>query len=287
MTNKPIWSIARYCALLVIGNAMFALGFNLFLVPNSLNVGGLSGIAMILQRLLGRGGIGLYTAVMNVPLFVIGYKRLGRGFFFGSLVGGVQLAALDLLAGLLRRRSETMLGVIFGGVLTGAGLGLVFLPGATTGGTDILARLLKRHLREVKMGYVTLAIDTVVLILTGLVFRDISKTLYSAVTLFICSRVLDAVLYGLDYSSVALIISDRYEDVYRAIDKQLDRGVTFLEGRGGYTGAPKTVLMTAVKSRQISELKQLVQCIDPNAFMIVQPAHQVLGEGFKRYSDDI
>ena len=98
---------------------------------------------------------------------------------------------------------------------------------------------------------------------------------------------LDAVLYGLDYSSVALIISDRYEDVYRAIDKQLDRGVTFLEGRGGYTGAPKTVLMTAVKSRQISELKQLVQCIDPNAFMIVQPAHQVLGEGFKRYNDDI
>ena len=247
-----------------------------------------SGIAMILQRVLGKGGIGLYTAVMNVPLFVIGYRRLGRGFFFGSLLGmACNSLLIDLLAGLPAPQVETMLGVIFGGVLTGAGLGLVFLPGATTGGTDILARLLKRHLREVKMGYVTLAIDTVVLILTGLVFRDISKTLYSAVTLFICSRVLDAVLYGLDYSSVALIISDRYEDVYRAIDKQLDRGVTFLEGRGGYTGAPKTVLMTAVKSRQISELKQLVQCIDPNAFMIVQPAHQVLGEGFKRYSDDI
>ena len=160
MTNKPIWSIARYCALLVIGNAMFALGFNLFLVPNSLNVGGLSGIAMILQRLLGRGGIGLYTAVMNVPLFVIGYKQLGRGFFFGSLIGmACNSLFIDLLAGLPAPQVETMLGVIFGGVLTGAGLGLVFLPGATTGGTDILARLLKRHLREVKMGYVTLAID--------------------------------------------------------------------------------------------------------------------------------
>ena len=229
MTKKPAWSILRYCALLVIGNAMFALGFNLFLVPNSLNVGGLSGIAMILQRVLGRGGIGLYTAVMNVPLFVIGYRRLGRGFFFGSLLGmACNSLLIDLLAGLPAPQVETMLGVIFGGVLTGAGLGLVFLPGATTGGTDILARLLKRHFREVKMGYVTLAID-----------------------------------------------------------KQLDRGVTFLEGRGGYTGAPKTVLMTAVKSRQISELKRLVQCIDPNAFMIVQPAHQVLGEGFKRYNDDI
>ena len=243
---------------------------------------------MILQRVLGKGGIGLYTAVMNVPLFVIGYKRLGRGFFFGSLLGmACNSLLIDLLAGLPAPQVETMLGVIFGGVLTGAGLGLVFLPGATTGGTDILARLLKRHLREVKMGYVTLSIDTCVLILTGLVFRDISKTLYSAITLFICSRVLDAVLYGLDYSSVALIISERYEDVYHAIDTQLDRGVTFLEGRGGYTGAPKTVLMTAVKSRQISELKRLVQCIDPNAFMIVQPAHQVLGEGFKRYNDDI
>ena len=194
MTKKPAWSILRYCALLVIGNAMFALGFNLFLVPNSLNVGGLSGIAMILQRVLGKGGIGLYTAVMNVPLFVIGYRRLGRGFFFGSLLGmACNSLLIDLLAGLPAPQVETMLGVIFGGVLTGAGLGLVFLPGATTGGTDILARLLKRHFREVKMGYVTLSIDTCVLILTGLVFRDISKTLYSAITLFICSRVLDAV----------------------------------------------------------------------------------------------
>ena len=201
MTKKPVWNILRYFALLVVGNALFSLGFNLFLVPNSLNVGGLSGIAMILQRVLGKGGIGFYSAVMNVPLFVIGYKQLGRGFFFGSLIGmACNALFIDLLAGIPAPQVETMLGVIFGGVLTGAGIGLVFLPGATTGGTDILARLLKRHLREIKMGYVTLTIDTCVLILTGLVFRDISKTLYSAITLFICSRVLDAVLYGLDYS---------------------------------------------------------------------------------------
>ena len=107
MTNKPIWSIARYCALLVIGNAMFALGFNLFLVPNSLNVGGLSGIAMILQRLLGRGGIGLYTAVMNVPLFVIGYKRLGRGFSSGRFSAWrATRCSLTCLPGFLRRRSR-------------------------------------------------------------------------------------------------------------------------------------------------------------------------------------
>ena len=288
MTNKPIWSIARYCALLVIGNAMFALGFNLFLVPNSLNVGGLSGIAMIVQFLLGKGGIGLYTALMNIPLFLLGYKYIGKSFFWGSLVGMLLNSAfIDLLVNIPIPQTEPLLGAIFGGVLTGAGLGVVFLTGASTGGTDILARLLKRKFHVEKLGAVTLCLDCFVLTLTGIVFGDIAKALYSAITLFISAKVLDAVLYGLDYSSVALIISDRYEDVCRAIDKQLDRGVTFLEGRGGYTGAPKTVLMTAVKSRQISELKQLVQCIDPNAFMIVQPAHQVLGEGFKRYSDDI
>ena len=218
---------------------------------------------------------------MNVPLFVIGYKRLGRGFFFGSLLGmACNSLLIDLLAGLPAPQVETMLGVIFGGVLTGAGLGLVFLPGATTGGTDILARLLKRHLREVKMGYVTLAIDTVVLILTGLVFRDISKTLYSAVTLFICSRVLDAVLYGLDYSSVALIISDRYEDVYRAIDKQLDRGVTIFHGEGGYTRDPSEVLLSVVSNRELPKLEKLVHSIDPECFLIVSRVTEVSGRGF-------
>ena len=285
MKQKPLWSIFRYCGLILFGNILFGLGFNLFLVPHSLNVGGLSGIAMIVQFLLGKGGIGLYTALMNIPLFLLGYKYIGKSFFWGSLVGMLLNSAfIDLLVNIPIPQTEPLLGAIFGGVLTGAGLGVVFLTGASTGGTDILARLLKRKFHVEKLGAVTLCLDCFVLTLTGIVFGDIAKALYSAITLFISAKVLDAVLYGLD---VALIISDRYEDVYRAIDKQLDRGVTFLEGRGGYTGAPKTVLMTAVKSRQISELKQLVQCIDPNAFMIVQPAHQVLGEGFKRYSDDI
>ena len=288
MTKKPAWSILRYCALLVIGNAMFALGFNLFLVPNSLNVGGLSGIAMILQRVLGRGGIGLYTAVMNVPLFVIGYKRLGRGFFFGSLLGmACNSLLIDLLAGLPAPQVETMLGVIFGGVLTGAGLGLVFLPGATTGGTDILARLLKRHFREVKMGYVTLAIDTCVLILTGLVFRDISKTLYSALPLAASSFVMDQLLYGLDHSTVALIISEQYQAVSKQIADRLDRGATVLEGSGSYTGSPRPVLMSAVRQKELPEIKAIVREIDPEAFVILLPAHQVLGEGFRGTGEEL
>ena len=147
MTKKPAWSILRYCALLVDRKRDCSRWASTSFWCRFLNVGGLSGIAMILQRVLGRGGIGLYTAVMNVPLFVIGYRRLGRGFFFGSLLGmACNSLLIDLLAGLPAPQVETMLGVIFGGVLTGSGtLRLAFLPGATTGGTDILARLLKRH----------------------------------------------------------------------------------------------------------------------------------------------
>ena len=143
MTNKPIWNMLRYCGLILFGNIFFALGFDLFLVPNSLNVGGLSGIAMILQRIIGRGGIGLYTAVMNVPLFLIGYRQLGKSFFFGSLAGMILNSLfIDLFAALPAPQVEPMLGVIFGAALTGAGLGMVFLSGATTGGSVFLARLL-------------------------------------------------------------------------------------------------------------------------------------------------
>lgn len=288
MKAKPFWSIARYLGLMVIGNALFALGFDLFLVPHALNIGGLSGIAMLIQYLLGSGGIGLYSALLNIPLFILGYRYIGKSFFWGSLLGMLlNSLCIDLFALLPPIEAEPMLCVLFGGALAGAGLGLVFLTGASTGGTDILARLLKRKFHVEKLGVMTLATDVVVMTLTGLVFGDITKTLYSAITLFLSAKVLDAVLYGMDNSCVAFIITEQYEQVYLAIDRQLDRGATFLDGHGGYTKAPKNVLMTAIKSRQVSELKLLVQCIDPEAFMIVQPAHQVLGEGFKRYGDDI
>ena len=288
MKQKPLWSILRYCGLILSGNILFGLGFNWFLVPHSLNVGGLSGIAMIVQFLIGKGGIGLYTALMNIPLFLLGYKYIGKSFFWGSLAGMLLNSLfIDLLAALPVPQTEPLLGAIFGGVLTGAGLGVVFLTGASTGGTDILARLLKRKFHVEKLGAVTLCLDIIVLTLTGIVFGDITKALYSAITLFLSAKVLDTVLYGMDNSCVAFIITEKHDEVYLAIDKQLDRGTTFLNGCGGYTRAPRMVLMTAVRSRQVSELKQLVQMIDPDAFMIVQPAHQVLGEGFKRYSDEI
>lgn len=286
--RSPALQLLRDYALIALGCLIFALGFDLFMEPHSVNVGGVSGVAMLLVEVTGIGSVGVFTAILNVPLFLMGYKVLGKRFFFGSLFGMLASSLfLDVCSSIPAPQTETLLGALFGGVMSGIGLGLVFMGHASTGGSDIVVRLLKRKFRDLKIGRLMLMVDLVVVTLTGIVFRDISKALYSVVILYVSTEVMDAILYGLDYSTVALIITERYDEVYAAIGNQLDRGATFLDGRGGYTGTPKTVIMTAVSRRQVSDLKQLVQSIDPNAFMILQEAHQVLGEGFKRYSDEL
>ena len=286
--RSPLLQLLRDYALITLGCEIFALGFDLFMEPHSINVGGVSGLAMLIVEITGIGTVGLFTALLNVPLFLAGFKVLGRRFFFGSLFGMLASSLfLDLFSFVSAPETETLLGALFGGAMSGVGIGLVFMGHASTGGTDVIARLLKRKFRELKMGRLMLMVDLVVVTLTGIVFKDLSKALYSVVILFISSEVMDAILYGLDYSTVALIITERADTVYAAIDRQIHRGVTFLNGRGGYTGAPKTVVMTAVSRNQVSELKQIVQAADPAAFMILQEAHQVLGEGFKDYADDM
>lgn len=294
MNKKPLSqrsaaaNLLRDYLFIAVGCALFAIGFDLFLEPHSINIGGMSGLAMILVSISGWGSVGIVTALLNIPLFLTGYKILGKRFFFGSLFGMLLSSLfLDLFRFLPIPQTETLLSAIFGGVMSGAGLGLVFMAHASTGGSDIIARLLKKRLPDLKMGKLMLLVDLVVVTLTGVVFHDLTRTLYSTIVLYVSSEVIDALIYGFDYSSVALIITERHQDVYQAIDEQLQHGVTFLDGHGAYTGASKTVIMTAVRRRQVTELKQIVERIDPNAFMILQDAHQVLGHGFKKYSDEM
>ncbi len=274
--------------LIVLGSATFALGFDLFLEPNLINIGGMTGAAMLIRSVLGFGSVGIITAILNVPLFLLGFRYLGRRFFLGSVCGMLMVSVfLEMFSVIPVPQTEILLGVLYGGVLTGAGLGLVFLSGASTGGMDIVASLLRRKFRELPLGKLMLMLDVLVVALTGVVYHDVSKALYSAVTLYVSSMVLDAVLYGLDYSTVALIISSNYREIADAIDRELERGVTMLDGRGGYTGVERTVLLVAVRKRQSAQLKQLCQRIDPDAFVILQQAHQVLGNGFGRYTDSL
>lgn len=285
--KKRIWKEILWAGTTAIGSALFALGFAMFLIPNDINTGGISGLAMILRELLGFGSIGTLTLLMNIPLFLIGGLKIGKRFFAGSLIGMVVSSVLmDLFALIPFATPEPLIGGLYGGVLCGAGLGLVFMAGASTGGSDILVRLLKKKYRNLPIGSISMMFDAMVVLLTGLVFRDISKALYSGVVVFVCGQVIDAVVYRFDYSRVALIISKEHEKIAKAISDQLDRGATYLHGSGSYTHQNIEVVLAVVRKGQLAELKELVMDIDENAFVIVQEAHQVLGDGFAHYSPD-
>ena len=276
-----------WCLKIVLGSALFALGFDLFLLPNDLNAGGISGLAMIFVELAGFGSVGTLSILINLPLFILGGLKIGRKFFFGSLLGMVLSSALiDLFVVIPFPAVEPLMGALYGSVLCGFGLGVVFISGTSTGGSDILVRLLKLKYRNVPIGQISLCFDALVVTLTGLVFHDVTKALYTGIAVFVCSQVIDAVVYRFDYSKVALIISSQYEQIAYEIGTKLDRGATFLNGEGSYSHTPTKVVLAAVKKQQVTELKELVTAIDPNAFIIVQEAHQVLGDGFSRYSKD-
>jgi len=195
-------------------------------------------------------------------------------------------AFIDLFAQLPTLNVDPLIAALYGGAICGLAIGIVFSSGYSTGGSDIIVRLLKLKWRHVPIGTINMCFDLCVAVLTGLVFQDISRTLYSGVAIFVAGQVVDAVVYRFDYSKVVLVISKEYDSVAYAINTRLDRGATFLHGEGTYSGNDTKVVLTAVKKQQIAELKELVVTIDPDAFIIVQEAHQVLGDGFARYSKD-
>ena len=272
---------------ITVGCALFGLGFDLFLLPSGLNAGGISGLSMALVHLFGFGSVGLFTAIINLPLFAFGGLRIGKRFFWGSLAGMIFVSSfIDLFALLPVPNTEPLIGALYGGGLCGVGAGVVFSTGASTGGSDIIVRLLKRKWQNVPIGTIMIFFDMCVAVLTGVVFKDVSRTLYSGVAIVVVGQVIDAVVYRFDYSRVVLIITQHCEAVVKVIAENLDRGATYLHGEGTFTHRQTKVVLTAVKRRQVAELKRLVVETDPNAFIIVQEAHQVLGDGFSRYSKD-
>lgn len=282
---RELWQKYGWIVTTIVGSTIYALGFSLFLQPNDLSPGGISGLSLIVVELLGFGSVGTLSILINLPLFVMGGLKIGKRFFLGSLLGMLLSSVLiDLFATLGFPTTEALLGVLYGGVVCGFGLGLVFVCGTSTGGSDILVRLLKLKYRNVPIGEISICFDALVVLLAGVVFQDVNKALYTGITAFICGKVVDAVVYRFDYSKVALIISPQYEAIAEAIGKKLDRGATYLHGEGSYSHRSTKVVLAAVKKQQVTELKELVMEIDPNAFVIVQEAHQVLGDGFSQYS---
>ena len=270
---------------IAIGCAIFAVGFNLFLSPSGMSAGGITGLCRVLVELIGFGSVGLFNAIINIPLFAIGGIKIGKKFFLDSLIGMLCVSLfIDLFTFRPDLQINTVLSALYGGVICGFGLGIVFSAGGSTGGSDIIVRLLKLKYQFVPIGVINTIFDAFVAVLTGIVFKNVEICLYTGLCIFVSGRVVDAVVYKFDYSKVAIIISKQYETVARRIGDDLHRGSTFLNGQGVYTGKDTKVILTAVKKQQIAELKELVVEVDPDAFIIVQEAHQVLGDGFARYS---
>ena len=289
---KNFWSKFGWIVTTILGSFIFGAGYAIFLGPNDLNAGGISGLAAIIVQLINPNGtiplvsVGTLTILINLPLFAIGGVKIGKRFFFGSLLGlAVSSLAIDYLPiGLVL--GNPLLAALYGAVVTGFGLGLVFMSGTSTGGSDIVVRLVKLKARNTNIGVIAMAFDVFVVFLTGLVFKNVENALYTGIAAFMCSKVIDMVVYGFDNTKTALIITKEYEKVAQAINHKLRRGATFLYSQGTYSLNEGKVVLVAVYPRQVAELKELVMHIDPRAFIIVQDAHQVLGENFATYSKD-
>lgn len=284
MKSKAKQLILSYLVITV-ASAIYALGFDWCYAPNQIGFGGITGLAQVINAAVPVLSIGVLVIILNVPLFFLGWRLLGGHLLLSSLYAMfISSVFVDLMAAFITfKPMDPMLAAIFGGILVGLSLGLIFLQGATTGGTDLAARLLKLRLSWLPMGKLLMGVDLVVIAAAAVAFGNLSSALYGVVSLYISTVVMDMVLYGMDSAKVAYIISQRPEDISKGIFREMDRGVTILHGEGAYSGEEKRVLMCAFKQRQIVPLKHLVKEIDPTAFLIVCDAHEVLGDGFRSY----
>ncbi|NLW07672.1 MAG: YitT family protein [Clostridia bacterium] len=266
------------------GSLITALGLVLFLVPNKIAAGGLSGLATVIHHLFG-WPVGLLILVLNIPLFLAGLKVLGWNFGVKTLYGTIVLSLLtDAFALVLQApTANPLLAAIYGGLMSGVGLGIVFRCGGSTGGTD-LAALLFRHFLHISAGMGLVIVDALVIALAALTF-NIELALYALLGLFLTSRAIDAVQEGGGYAKAALIISDHSAAIASAVLKQLGRGATGIAARGLYTHQQREILLVVVHRSEVSRLKGLVASVDSNAFVIVSNVHEVLGEGFRQWEE--
>jgi len=283
-------SVKQQCIkylVIVLGVAIYAVGFQFFHFPNSIVAGGVVGVAMIINRLSGLP-VGVLTIIMNIPLFIIAWRHFGLGFMISSLVGmGLSSVAVDLLSlSDFAATGDPMLAAIIGGVIKGFGLGLIYYVGATTGGVDIVAKLLRRRFAQINFGTMMLLMDVVIISLYAVILGKYDSAMYSMIGMFVVSKVVDLVLYGIDNSNLCYIISENSEDMIREIlSGPMHRGVTVLEGEGAYSHREKKILMCVIKRTQIGEIRNLVRSVDEHAFFIVVDAKNVFGNGFENIAE--
>ena len=278
--------VKKYLTILV-GTVIYAVGFQFFMYPNNIVSGGCVGIAMIINRLTGLP-VGVTNMVLNIPLFLVAWKHFGLGFLVGSLAGTyISSFLVDMLAATgVVATLDPMLGAIIGGVIKGAGLGIIYSVGATTGGADIVIKFLRQRFSQINFGTMMMLLDGAIVVAYALILDQYASAMYSLIGMYVVTKVIDLILYGIDNSCICYIISDNSEAlIHEIIDGRVHRGVTILEGEGAYSRAKKHIIMCVVKRTQIPDMRRMVRAIDEHAFFIVSDAKNVFGNGFENIAE--
>ena len=267
----------------VLGSALVALGVAVFTVPNDIAPGGVSGLATALAY-ISPISVGVWALMLNVPLLLAAWRLLGLRPLIMTLLATVLLSFfIDFFGAVLPGyANNALLAAVAGGVLTGLGVGLLFLRGISTGGTDLAALLLKKPFPNVPNGIMLLIIDATVVAIAVLVFRDIEVALTSAIAIYVSSKVIDALAQGVDYAKVIYTITDHGEEVSRVLNQYTDRGTTLIPAQGGFTGSEKQMVVTVTRRSVLAQTLRLIREADPQAFTFVMDSTEVHGEGFKR-----
>ncbi len=273
--------LIRQYVIVLAGSCLYGVGLTVFLQPSGIPMGGVPGISLVLDYLFG-APIGVMNFVLNIPLFALGYRLLGREFFYKTLFSIVTSSIfIDTCGPLLPvYTGDVLLAALFGGVIMGVGFGMVFRAGGTTGGTDVLSKYFYLK-RSVPLGVTSIVCNAVVITGSAIVYKSLESAMYGIIVTYVSGVVIDKVVYGADKQKNAFIITGRPQEVSEAIMQALHRGVTALPAKGMYTGADRTMLVCAVRRNEVVRVKSLVAEADPAAFMMLYDVSEVLGEGFK------
>ena len=272
--NEPVIGYVYIVLGCIIGGAAYPL----FLVPNGIAPGGLTGVATVLNYLFG-APVGVTSLLLNVPLFMMGYRLMGGSFAFRSLIATVLFSLLIDLFRFPALTDDVLLATVYGAILLGVGLGLILRGGATTGGSDMIAKLVHHRFPFITVGIILLFVDCTVIVLAGFTMST-RAALYSLICIFVTSKVIDLVLAGFGSAKMCFVVSGESEKIAGRIMKELDRGVTLLPAIGGYTGRETKALISVVDQKEVVAVKRIVREADARAFMFITDTHETLGEGF-------
>ncbi len=266
----------------LVGCFAYSAAITMFISANEISPGGLTGVATVLDFLYGLPS-GLVVFILNIPILVFGFLKLGGVFVLKTAAAVTILSVcLEFTDKFLPKiKTDNILASLFGGMLMGLGISLVMLRGATTGGIDIIAKLINKRFRHLTVGRLMLAIDAIIIAFAAVAYRNIESALYSAVALFASSKIMDTVLYGADKGKIIHIVTDAPEAICRDVNEKLGRGITRLSAMGGWTGQEHAMLMCTVRVHEVSSVYSVVYEHDAKAFIVVSDAGEIIGEGFK------